>query len=300
MQLAIAYNNLGNQPKAVALLDKAIKASNGKAEVRPLLGRIYVAYARVYRKLNEFPLARTNAEKALGYFREYGNWRGMAETYREIASAYHQSGNSEKSIENYNLGIKIIGERSAPFLLGKIYSDMSGAYWFLRRPQDGIACLEKSINFFDQTEHKIQSIAAYNNLGINLILLGEWQKAENVIKKALDIAYEVNHVHIAGILDSLGELKLLRGEFEESEKLLEEGVRFAEERKKEWYSIQAMRNLARCYLAQGLAEKASEKALETIELCNKIGEKQVANMARLVLAESYLAQNEIEKSEEAY
>ena len=80
---------------------------------------------------------------------------------------YHQEGSSEKAIEYFQLAVKIIGSRNAPFMLGKLYSDMSGAYWFLRRPQDGIACLEKSIKFFEQTEHKIQSIAAYNNLGIN-------------------------------------------------------------------------------------------------------------------------------------
>ena len=298
VQLAIGYNNLLDQPKAVALLDKAVKLAKSDENGRPLLGIIYVTFSRVYRKLNEFLLARTNAEKALGYFREEGNWRGMAETYREIASAYHQSGNSEKSIENFNLAIKIIGERAAPFMLGKLYSDMSGAYWFLRRPQEGIACLEKSITYFDQTEHKIQSIAAYNNLGLNLLLLGEWEKAESVIKKALDIAYEVNHGHIAGILDSLGEIKLLRGEFEEAQKLLEEGVRVAEERKKEWYAIQAMRNLARCFLAQGKPLEAENKARETIEFCQSISEKQVANMARLVLAESYLETDRVEQCEQ--
>jgi hydrogenase-4 transcriptional activator len=297
VQLAIAYNNISNQPKAVALLDKAVKIAGSDPGSRHLLGNIYVAYARVYRKLNEFSLARTQAEKALGYFREYGSWRGMAETYREIASAYHQSGNSEKSIENYNLGIKIIGERKAPFLLGKIYSDMSGAYWFLRRPQEGIKCLEKSIEYFDQTEHRIQSIAAYNNLGINLMLLGEWEKAERVICTALDLAYEADHVHVAGILDSLGELKLLRFEFEEAEKLLTESIRFAAERKKEWYMIQSMRNLARCLLAQGRVAEAAKNAFETIEVCRRIREKQVANMARLVLAESYLKQGRIEESE---
>lgn len=297
VQLAIAFNNLANQPKAVALLDKAVKIAGSDAGSRSLLGNIYVAYARVYRKLNEFPLARTNAEKALGYFREFGNWRGMAETYREIASAFSQGGNSEKSIENFNLAIKIIGERSAPFMLGKIYSDMSGACWFLRRPQEGISCLEKSIQFFDQTEHKVQSIAAYNNLGINLMLLGEWEKAETVIRKALELAYEVNHVHVAGILDSLGELKLLRHEFEEAEKLLNEGIKFAEDRKKEWYAIQAMRNLARCYLAQGKIFEAEQKALETIKKCQNISEKQIANMARLVLAESLLEQDNFEDYE---
>ncbi len=297
VQLAIAYNNKLDQPKAVALLDKALKIAGGDAECRPVLGNIYVAYARVYRKMNEFSLSRTNAEKALGYFRENGNWRGMAETYREIGGAFYQGGNCEKSVENYNLAIKIIGERSAQFLLGKIYSEISGAYWFLRRPQEGIEYLEKSIEFFDRTEHKLQSVAAYNNLGMNLIVLGDWDTAEIAIKKALELAYQLNHVHVAGILDSLGELKLLRGEFEEAEKLLQEGVRFAVERKKEWYAIQAMRNLARCHLLAGKISAAAEKASETVELCKKIGEKQIINMARLVLAECFLEESDVEMCE---
>jgi hypothetical protein len=36
------------------------------------------------------------------------------------------------------------------------------------------------------------------------MLLGEWTKAESVIKRALELAFETNHVHLAGILDSLG------------------------------------------------------------------------------------------------
>lgn len=286
-QLAISYNNLSEYPKAVTLLKQNLQKAK-EAELTHLFGRIHIALSRVYRKLNEHGIARDHAEKALNSFRENGKWRGMAESYQAIATSFYIEGNSEKSLEYFQLAIKIIGERSAPFLLGKLYSDMSGAYCLLRRPQDGIDCLEKSINFFDQTEHKLNSVIAYNNLGMNLMLLGDWTRAEAMMKSALDLAVEANHVHVAGILDSLGELKLLRGELKESQKLLEQSVKFAEERKKEFYVIQAMRNLARCYLAQGKTGEAIEKAQETIELCKTIGEKQTINAAGLVLAESYL------------
>jgi hydrogenase-4 transcriptional activator len=296
MQTAIAYNNAGDYPKAVALL-KSILEEAEAGDLRHLFGGIYVALARVYRKLNEFPIARDNAEKGLKYFRETGDWRGMAESYHLIAVSLQQSGNSEKSLEFYNQAIKIIGDRSAPFLLGKIYSDMSGALWFLRRPQEGIACLEKSISFFEQTEHKIQSTAAYNNLGINLMLLGEWTKAEAVFRRALELGFETNHRHIAGILDSLGELKMLRGDYAEARELLEQGVALAEERKFEWYAIQALRNLARCLLLQGETKEAIAKAKETIARCRQIGERQVGNLASLVLAEAYFASGNLLESE---
>lgn len=290
-QLAISYNNLGDHPKAVTLLKETLEVAK-EAELNNLLGPIDIGLARVYRKLNECAICRDYAEKALAYFREIGDWLGMSEAYREIALSYHQEGNSEASLEYFELGIQIIGDRSAPFMLGKLYTDMSGAYWFLRRPKDGIACLEKSIRFFEKTEHVLNSIIAYNNLGINLMLVGNWPRAEEIIKRALDLAIDKNHVHIAGILDSLGELKILRGQLEDAKDYLEQAVDLARQRKREWYEAQAMRNLARCFLAQGDVETAIAKARQTIDLSRQIGEKHYANMAGLVLAEGYLRQGQ--------
>jgi transcriptional regulator with GAF, ATPase, and Fis domain len=296
VQLALSHNNQSDFPKAVALLKKTLKEAESES-LDHLLGSVYVALARVYRKLAEFPIARDHAEKALNYFREQGDWRGMAESNFLIAMSLHQGGDSGKSLEYFEQAINIIGSRKALYLLGKIYSDLSGAYWFLRRPQEGIACLEKSIKFFDRTEHKIHSIAAYNNLGINLMMLGDWTKAEGVIKRALDLAFETNHVHVAGILDSLGELKLLRGDLPEARKLLERGVALAKKRKTEWYEIQVLRNLSRTLLMQGKLAEARAKATETIELCRKIGERQISDMARLVLAEIFLEEDKLRDCE---
>jgi len=291
-QLAIAFSNAGEQPKAVTLLKDTLKRA--EEDLAPLSGTIDIALARVYRKLSEYPISRDYAEKSLDYFRTEGNWLGMAEAYREIANSLHQEGNSEKALEYFDLGIKIIGDKSAPFMLGKLYTDMSGAYWFLRRPQDGIDCLEKSIAFFDQTEHALNSVIAYNNLGINLMLVGDWQRAEQMIRRALDIAESQEHAHTAGILDSLGELNLLRGNTDEAQKLLERAITLAKKAKRGWYEIQSMRNLARCYLAQGRATRAITAAQETIDLSKNLGDRHFANMARLVLSEAYLSQGETE------
>ncbi len=221
----------------------------------------------------------------------------MAEAYREIANSYHLEGNSEKALDNFEFGIKIIGHNSAPFMLGKLYTDMSGAYWFLRRPQDGIACLEKSIEFFEKTEHALNSVIAYNNLGINLILTGEWTRAETMIRRALEIGEREQHVHVAGIYDSLGELMIFRGEFENAEKMLDKATAFAEEQNHVFYRLQSMRNLARCYLAQGRTADAAAKSRETIELSRTVGDKHYANMAGLVLAESSLRLGDAEECE---
>lgn len=295
-QLAICYSNLSDYPKAVTLLKENLQRAKDH-DLTTLYGRIHIGLSRVYRKLNEHAIARDHAEKALSYFRENGKWRGMAESYQAIAASFYQEGNSEKSLEYFELAIKIVGDRTAPFLLGRLYSDMSGAYCLLRRPQEGIACLEKSIKFFDQTEHQLNSVFAYNNLGMNLMLLGDWTRAEAMMERSLDLAVEVNSAHVGGILDSLGELKFYRGELSEAEELLTQAVQFAEEHKMQFYAIQAMLNLARVFLAQGRTPEAIGKAQATIEICKQIGEKQMINSAGLVLAESYLHEGRLKECE---
>src|ERR1043166_7648882 len=296
-QLAIAYSNTGDQPKAITLL-KENREKADQNDLKFLAGGIEIALARVYRKLNEYPICRDYAHKALDHFRAGGDWLGMAESYREIATSYHQEGNSEKSLENFELGINIIGENSAPFMLGKLYTDMSGALWFLRRPQDGIACLEKSIAFFDQTDHALNSVIAYNNIGMSLVLVGEWKKAEEMINRSLEIAERENYVHVAGIYDSLGELNILRDNPAEAEKWLHKAIDFARERKHGWYTVQPMRTLARCYLAQGKLKQAVETARETVEYSQEIGNKTYVDLASLVLAESLLSQGKIGECED--
>ena len=296
-QLAIAFSNLSDQPKAVTLLKETLKQAQ-ENELGRLSGIIYIGLSRVYRKLNEYPIARDYAEKSLTYFREEANWLGMAEANREIALSYHLEGNSEKALESFEQGIQIIGERSAPFMLGRLYTEMSGAYVLLRKPQEGIDCLEKSIEFFERTEHVLNSVIAYNNLGLNLLLIGDWIKAEAMIRRALELAEANNHAHVAGILDSLGELKILRGELDEAEVLLVRAAELARERKNGWYTVQAMRNLARCRLAQGKHEEAARNARAAIEVSREIDDKHYANMAGLVLAESFLYVGTTEECED--
>ena len=99
-QLAISYNNLNDHPKAVTLLKETLTKAEQNS-LHHLSGSIDSALARVYRKLNEFPIARDFAEKSLNYFRENGDWLGMAEAYREIALSYHQEGNGEKALDEF-------------------------------------------------------------------------------------------------------------------------------------------------------------------------------------------------------
>src|SRR5215510_3775723 len=177
VQISIAYNYTGDSPKAISLLKTALRELTETGnEAR--LGSVYAALARVYRGINEYPIGRDYSQRALELFRNTGDWRGLVEAYFGIALADTHEGNFESALENYELALKLIGDRPASFSLGRIYANMAGACWFLKRPQEGIRHLEKAIGYYERTDHKTNAADGYNNLGINLILIGQWDRAQ--------------------------------------------------------------------------------------------------------------------------
>lgn len=300
VQIGICYNGNGDHPKAIAVLNAALREAeelHGDTEA----GRVYVALARVYRNINEFTIARDYSQRALEHNRTTGDWRGLAETYCGLGRADTYEGNYETALENFEQALKLVGDRPAPYLLGTIYADLAGAYWFLRRSHEGISCLEKSISYYERTEHKANAARAYNNLALNLILNGEWERAYATAQKAVEIAFEIDGQAswVAITLDTLGELLMLRGDLDEAQSKLERALALAHKKDNKWYAAQVIRTLGRCYLAQGDLVKSRQTAEEALELAQRIGDRQAISQSHLLLAETHLGGNELAEAEAA-
>jgi len=298
IQLGLAYNYTGDHPKAIALLNAALREATehgGGAQV----GSVYVSLARVYRSINEYTIAHDHAQKALEHFRGTGDWRGLAEAYFAIALAELFGGDYEPALNNLEHSLKLVGDHPAPYLLGKIYTNMAGVCWFLKRPHDGIKYLETAISYYERTEHKANAADGYNNLGIHLILVGEWARAQEALERALALASETDkRGEQTMILDSLGELLMLRGELEEAEKYLERAVELSQEHGNKWYVGQALRTLGRCHLAMNELERALADGSRALEYAERIGDRQAVCDSRLLLGETHLRRGDLARCEE--
>jgi hydrogenase-4 transcriptional activator len=297
IQIGLAYNYNGNHPKAIGILNAAMR-SEAEGGSNTQLADASAALARVYRSINEYKIARDHSQKALEYYRATGNWRGVAEAYFGIALADTCEGAYESGLENFGQAIKLVGDRPACHLLGKIYANMAGACWFLKRPHEGIHHLEKAISYYERTEHKANAALGYNNLGINLILVGEWQRAQEALERALALASEIDErgAKVPTILDSLAELHLLRGNLDDAQSLLERAVALANTNGNKWYAGQAFRTLGRCLLALEDFEGAIEKGKKALELAEQIGDRQAVCESRLLVGEAYLMCGMVEES----
>ena len=300
VQLAMAYNYVGDQPKANAILQSELRAVTERGGSDELLGNIYTSLARVYRSINEYSIARDHNDKALDYFRRAGDWRGMADCYFGLGMADAHGGLYEKTLENFEQAIQLIGDRPAPYLLSKIHSNAAAACWFLKRPHEGIRALEKSIAYNEHTEYKESAASSYNNLGVHLMLVGEWDRAQSALTRALELALEIDeHGGVAAItFDSLGELRMLRGDLKEAREYLEKAVESGKKSGKRWYASQTMRTLTRCYISLGLTGEALEEGSEVLALAERIGDHRGICDARLLLAEAHLMRGETDECSE--
>ncbi|MFN2510739.1 MAG: sigma 54-interacting transcriptional regulator [Pyrinomonadaceae bacterium] len=297
VQIGLAYNYNGDHPKAIAILKSALRDfSESGAEAK--LGPIYAALARIYRTISEYPIARDYGQRALEHFRLTGEWRGLAEAYFGVALADTQEGNYAAGLENFEQALKLVGDHPASYLLGKIYANMAGACWFLKRPQEGIRYLEKAISYYERTDHKSSAADGYNNLGINLILIGQWERAQEALERALSLASEVDErdAKVPMILDSLGELHMLRGDLDEAKSYLERAVALATENGNKWYAGQALRTIGRCYLAMNDGAKALVQGKQALSLAEIIGDRQATCESRLLLAEAHLRNHQFQES----
>jgi hydrogenase-4 transcriptional activator len=294
VQIGLAYNYTGDHPKAIAVLNAALREATETGSDAQM-GAVYVALARVYRSINEYPIARDHAQKALEHYRGTGDWRGMAEAYFAIAMADFYEGHWEAALDNFQQALKLIGDHPAPYLLGKIYTNMAGACWFLKRPQEGISYLEKAIGYYERTEHKANATDGYNNLGINLTLVGDWKRAQDALERALALASEIdaNGPRVPMVLDSLGELRMLRGDLQEAQEYLERAVALAREHGNKWYVWQPLRTLGRCYLLMNAALSALELGREALALGERTGDRQAIYESRLLIAEAYLQHGDL-------
>src|SRR5688500_14642333 len=270
VQIGLGYNYNGDHPKAIAMLKSTLRdyADSGGTN----LGHIYAALSRVYRSISEYPIARDYAQRALESFRQNGDWRGLAESYFGVGIADIHEGNYQSGLENLEQALKLIGDRPAAYVLGRTYANMAGACWFLKRPQEGIDYLKKAITYYERTDHKTNAADGYNNLGINLILIGQWDRAQEALERAFALAKEVDErgAKVPMILDSLGELHMLRGDLDQAKEYLCQAVALATENGNKWYAAQALRTLARCYVAIADPANALSTSKEALTLAEII------------------------------
>lgn len=301
---AHSFNN--DIPRAIALFNQAMRIARSLEDAAGI-GACYFGLGRAYRFVSEIRIARDHYRSALDYFRQVGSWRELADCYSCIGTIDAREGDYKGAIHSIKQALTIIGDRQEHDLLGRAYSDIALFYENLELPPDkAIDYWEKGIENFRKSGNSYMLAINYNNLAVQLTNRGEWDRAEELCKTAIEwLRATTRYANLGSALDTLAQLYVLSGRLDEADHLLEESLEtFSTIRNKHplnrghLLESSTMNTIGRCFLAKGLPEEALARIEKAKDIAVRLGDRYFLAEANLRLAEALLQLNRTEEARE--
>ncbi len=164
----------------------------------------------------------------------------------DLVYHYEQSGHLAKA--------KIYGKQAADFFRNNYQNRQALLYY------------DKLLNWSSAEENPLEYFNLLLRKAEMLELLGQWQDAEGICRKALKIAKkETNPIVKARAANALGKLLMLQGKYAEADKHLQKSRKLFEAENDLYGKIRAYGNLGNLYFRQGAYEKAKKYFIKSIE-----------------------------------
>jgi len=289
------FNN--DIPRSIALFKQALHLARA-ADDHVQIGECYFGMGRAYSVFSELRIARDHYTSALEHYRQVGNWSKLAESYINIGYINAREGDFRSALQSVKQALAIIGTRDEPDLVGRAHWYLAVVYSNLGEINREIASWEKCIADFERADNPKFVAINQNNFAMQLIRFGEWSRAEELAKRALETLEKVNSVSAqGGAYDTLAQLYLLMGRLDESDRALEKSLEIlASIKNGEWAEASTQMTIGRSYLIKGNLERAIEPLERAVDIATRRGEQHDLPEARLWLAEALLQNGRLKEA----
>jgi hydrogenase-4 transcriptional activator len=291
------FNN--DIPKSIALFNQALHLARG-IDDHVQIGECYFGMGRAYSVFSELRIARDHYTSALEHYRQVGNWSKLAESYINIGYINAREGDFRNALHSVKQALTIIGTRDEPDLVGRAHWYLAVVYSNLGEINKEIASWERCIKDFERADNPKFVAINQNNFAMQLIRFGEWSRAEELVKHALDTLGRVNSVAAqGGAYDTLAQLYLLMGRLDDSERALEKSLKILSSIKNgEWAEASTQMTIGRLHLIKGELKEAIAPLERAVDIGTRRGEQHDLPEARLWLAEALLQNGRLPEARE--
>ena len=289
------FNN--DIPRSIALFNQGLDHARA-VDDHAQIGECYFGMGRAYSVFSELRIARDHYTSALEHYRQVGNWSKLAESYINIGYINVREGDFRSALHSVKQALTIIGTRDEPDLVGCAHWYLAVVYSNLGETNKEIASWERCIEDFERADNPKFVAINQNNFAMQLIRFGEWGRAEELAKRALETLGKVNSVAAqGGAYDTLAQLYLLMGRLDESDRALEKSLEILSSIKNgEWAEASTQMTVGRSYLMKGKRELAIEPLERAVDIATRRGEQHDLPEARLWLAEALLQNGRLQEA----
>lgn len=299
IRLGLGYCFNNDIPRSIALFNQALHLAR-TAEDHVQMGECYFGMGRAYSVFSELRIARDHYSAALDHYRQVGNWSKLAESYINIGYINAREGDFRNALHSVKQALAIIGDRDEPDLVGRAHWYLAVVYSTLGEVDKEIASWERCIEDFKRADNPKFVAINQNNFAVQLMRCGEWDRAEELAKCAIETLGKVNSVTAqGGAYDTLGQLYLLMGRLDESDRALQKSLEILSSIKNgEWAEASTQMTIGRSYLVRGTPELAIEPLERAVDIAARRGEQHDLPEARLWLAEAFLQNGRLNEARE--
>ena len=229
--LGIVNRSIGDIKQSLDYHQQALSLAESQNSINTTLKKCialsYNSIGNIYLTLEQPDEAIENFNKSLVIENEIQNKSGQALNYHNLGFALESKNEIDAALVNYYRSLEKNNEIN--FLRGKVICNNSIAQIYLKRdnPQDALKILERNLPLAIENKDPFYITSTYIGLGWAQYELNKLDEAELNLKKALEIAEDINvpnsiaaaNIHLSELYRKKGDYKLALEKYITSDKI---------------------------------------------------------------------------------
>jgi hydrogenase-4 transcriptional activator len=289
----------GDQSRGIALLGRALKQAELALDSRAI-GLAHYELGVCYRQVGDPSIVRELVGKAISALNAAGDRRALAQCHSLLAIVAAQTGRPDEAIAALRQAEHLATMVGANDVLALVCGNQANVALIRHRHDQALALADRAVLLHEQAGSVHGLAVALASLGQICVRTGDLPRAERVLRRALEVRSHFQfHETTGAVFDTLAQIHLVRGEFDEAEScLLKAGEAYGTygQQASGWYEWSIRLLTARLALRRGRRDEALRLARDVAAAPGVPPADGV--QAELLAVEALLADRRVDEAEQ--
>jgi hydrogenase-4 transcriptional activator len=258
----------GDQSRAIALHGRALKQAEAAHEPRAI-GLAHYELAQCYRQVGDTAIVREHISKAASALHAAGDKRDLALVHSLSSILLAQVGEYDEAMSALRQAERLATVVQADDVLATVCGNQAGVMMMEHHYEQALALAERSVALQEARGSGHGLAVALGNLGQICVRLGDLNRAEGVLHRALETRSPIQfHETTGAVFDTLAQIQMIRGNYESASDFLSQaGDAYGAygRQTSRWYEWSVRVLGARLALRRGALDEAVARADEILE-----------------------------------
>jgi len=220
LRLAKDWMKQGNATVAIQLLNEA-KAANKRAEDKLVTGEISKELGRAYMQTGQWSLAEDAYQEATAIFLEFEQYRGAAESVRNLANMKFQQGRFSDSNSLCETAVQWATKSGDYQLRATIFNTLGAIKSVEGHQRESINIFQLCLSDFRSTGNRLRQAYTQHNIGLAQLEVGDHTESRCSLEEALALALEQNDLTLVALCyQNIAKLYLKTGDLPAAQSLI--------------------------------------------------------------------------------